>query len=159
MEYILNDKWNQLDYDTSDFFTMTTNSFIIRITGGSVKFYNKESNSLLKTIKGHNYLYTGDVKPDETELMALENGKHFYIFSLKGFSQVKRITLPRGYESIDVYGKYSKNGEALYIPVYKFDKEYKYYICQYETENYTLIGMDFISNNEIKAWKWLNNEI
>lgn len=157
LKYIRNDKWKRMynfDWDTRDFFTITTDRFVIRITGGSVKFYNKESDSLFNTIKGFNYLYTGDVKPDEAELMALENGKHFYIFSLKDLTQMKRITLPKSYESLDVCGKYSEDGEILYVPVYKFDDGYKYYICQYETKNYTLLRMDSISSKEIECWKW-----
>lgn len=53
----------------------------------------------------------------------MENGKHFYIFSLGKKVQRKRITLPRTYESIDLYGTYSDDGRILFVPVQKYIDE------------------------------------
>lgn len=148
LKYFPSEKWKRMynyDLNARDYFTITTNKHIVRLSGGSVKFYNKENDSLIKTIKGYKYLYTGDINPDETELMALENGKHFYIFSLIDFSEKKRITLPSGYESIDVCGKYSADGNTLYIPIEKYINEkvgYGHWLCQYETENYELLKVE-----------------
>ena len=116
-----------------------SNSFIIEITGGSVRIIGKENRNLLKVFKGYNYLYTGGINPDETDFFALENGKHFYIYSLKDFDLVKRVTLPRTYESIDVCGFYSDDGKILNIPAQRYvyeDKEahkghYEYVLCKY----------------------------
>ena len=72
-------------------YIINTDKFIIRITGGSVIISDKKTGAKLNQIKGYNYLYTGDVKPDETELFALENGKHFYIISLEDFTQKLKV--------------------------------------------------------------------
>ncbi len=94
-------------------------------------------------------MYTGDVKPDETECMALENGKHFCIFSLKDFTQIKKVTLPTGYGSVDVCGKYSEDGSILYIPVNGNE------LCLYETENYTLLRIEDRPDDEKWSdWRW-----
>lgn len=160
LKYIPGEKWRRMynfAFETSDFFTITTAKFVIKITGGSVKFFDKETEHLIHSVKGFNYLYTGDVNPDETELMALENGKHFYIFSLSNFAKKKRVTLPRNFESIDMCGKYSKDGKILYIPVYRFvEREgYIYRVCLYETDTYSLIRMDSVSQEEAFAkWGW-----
>ncbi len=74
----------------------------------------------LKRFKGYNYLYTGDISPDEKWLFALENGKHFFVYSLETLEEIKRVTLPRGFESIDVYGFYSEDGTVLNIPAEKW---------------------------------------
>ena len=142
--------------ESRDFFTITSKNFIVKFTGGSIKFYDRQTETLLKLLKGFNYLYTGDIKPDETEVMALENDKHFFIFSLKDFSLIKRITLPKKYNSIDVCGEYSDNGKLLYIPSYCWTgNTYDWKICIYETENYSLIGMESVSKDEIfTRWHW-----
>lgn len=159
LRYITCEKWRRMynfDWGVRNFFTIATEKIEINITGGSVIFKYKENEELIKTIKGFNYLYTGDVKPDETELMALENGKHFYVFSLSNFEQIKKVTLPRNYESIDVCGKYSEDGKTLYIPVHRFieNEGYIHKICQYETDTYSLIAMDSISKEEFARWHW-----
>lgn len=159
IKYITGEKWRRMynfDLDKRDFFTITTDNFVINITGGSVKLYSCKTGLPIKTIKGFNYLYTGDVKPDETELMALENGKHFYIFSLSSFEQIKRVTLPRGYESIDVCGRYSEDGKLLYIPVYKYidNKGYEYKLCKYDATTYSLIEAISICKENYWQWHW-----
>ena len=153
---IQNGKWmREFDYDFNNksLFTITTESYIIKITGGSVIISDKKTGARINQIQGYNYLYTGDVRPDEKELFALENGKHFFIISLDDFTQKLRVTLPRSYESLDVYGNFSENGELLYIPVYKYvDNQYKYWLCEYETKNYSLVSMKEIKQSEVTFW-------
>lgn len=137
-----------------------SDKFFIEITGGSVKITDRHTNELIKVFKGYTYLYTGDIRPDEAEFFALENGKHFYVYSLKNFEMIKRITLPKTYESIDVNGFYSEDGRFLNIPAHRYvydDKEkhsghYEYIICKYETDNYTLI--DKISIDDDREYDW-----
>ena len=145
------------DYDFSkkDYFTVITDKYIVKLTGGSLIILDKRTNEELKRITGYNYLYTGDVKPDETELFALENGKHFYIISLKDFTQKLRVTLPHSYESIDVYGEFSADGKFLYVPVQKcVDNEYRYWLCEYETETYSLTSMKRIEESKVTRWPY-----
>lgn len=152
----------ELCFDPTCRFEITSDSFTIYITGGSVIIKDKTTGELLKRIKGHHYLYTGDINPDETECFALENGKHFYVYSLKNYELIKRITLPRFYDSIDMFGSYSDDGKFIYIPVQrwvKYEKKkdshlgrYKYELCKYETENYTLVDKtDIESQKEYDA--------
>ena len=149
-------KWlREFDYDFNkrEFFTIFTDNYIIQITGGSIVIFDKKTENKLDQIKGYNYLYTGDVKPDEKELFALENGKHFYIISLEDFTQKLRVTLPRSYEAIDVYGNFSEDGELLYVPVHKYiDNQYKYWLCEYETKAYSLVSMKEIKKSEVTRW-------
>ena len=149
-------KWTKRQKFTSNWdytFTIDTDKFQIVLTGGSVLIQDKATGETLNQLKGYKYLYTGDVKPDETELFALENGKHFYVISLTDFTQKLRVTLPRSYESIDVYGTFSEDGESLYIPVHKWGKNgYEYYLCQYETKTYSLVSMEKISHSKVPRW-------
>ncbi len=146
-------KWIRIfDFGFHCNFTINTDKFIIHITGGSVVISDKITGVNLNQIRGYNYLYTGDVKPDETELFVLENGKHFYIISLEDFTQKLRVTLPRSYESIDVYGSYSQDGERLYVPVYKYVDGYKYWLCEYETKTYSLLSMKVIDKEDVPFW-------
>lgn len=148
-----NDKWNKtFDINSHYIFTINTDRFIINITGGSIVISDKKTRAKINQIKGYNYLYTGDVKPDETELFALENGKHFYIISLEDFTQKQRVTLPRSYESIDVYGCFSNDGERLYVPIYKYVDGYKYWLCEYETKTYSLLNMKEINKEDVPFW-------
>lgn len=147
-------KWKRTIYfDGNTPFNITTENYTIQITGGSIIIIDKHNGNILNRLKGHDCLYTGDVNPNETELFALENGKHFYIISLETYSQLKRITLPRSYLSLDVYGTYSEDGNSLFVPVYKyFDNAYHNWICEYETHDYTLTDMKEISPDEVPRW-------
>lgn len=155
---IQNGKWDrEFDFDFSQrvFFTIRTDGLIIQLTGGSLIIRDKNTSAIISQIKGYNYLYTGDVKPDEKELFALENGKHFYIVSLENFKQKMRVTLPHSYEALDVYGSYSEDGEILYVPVYKYiDEEYKYWLCEYETTSYSLLSMREIERDKVSFWPY-----
>lgn len=152
---IKNSNWKrEFDYELGAkvFFYITTSKFIIHLTGGSLIAFDKNE-KLIKKFKGHNYLYTGDVNPQETEVFALENGKHFYIYSLEDFSLKHKVTLPRSYESIDLYGEFSRDGEFLCVPVMKYVvNEYKYWLCKYETKNYSLISMEPIDVAHVTRW-------
>ena len=147
-------KWiRTFDLDLHWDFTIHTDKFVVHITGGSVVISDKKTGTLLNQIKRYNYLYTGDVKPDETELFALENGKHFYIISLEDFAQKLRVTLPRFYEAIDVYGSFSSDGEMLYVPVQRWRKDgYEYCLCEYETKTYSLVSMEKIPYSQVTHW-------
>jgi len=145
-------------------FTITANAFIVEITGGSVIMRDRNTKQILKKHKGYNYLYTGDISPDETECFALENGKHFYIYSLKTFEPIKKITLPRCYESIDVCGHYSDDGRFIEIPVHRWingnkqhEGHYEYLLCKYETDQYTLVDKSVIP--DIAPYIWLNKDL
>ena len=153
-EITYNEKWRKsLTPYPSWKFTINTDKFIVHITGGSVVILDKKTGATLNQIKGYTYLYTGDVNPDETELFALENGKHFYIISLEDFTQKLRVTLPRFYESIDVYGNFSSSGEFLYVPVYRYkNKRYEYCLCTYETKSYSLVSMKEIPYSQVPRW-------
>lgn len=150
---------NNSYYNTREYYTITTEKYLVQLTGGSIKFYDRAANRLLATIRGFSYLYTGAVKPDETELMALEKGKHFYIFSLDDFQQRKKVTIPYGCWSMDVLGAFSDDGKVLHIPVIKRDRKgvKSFFICHYTTDEYTLIRMDPISYKEYQAkWEWIS---
>jgi len=83
----------------------------------------------------------------------------------------QRITLPRGYESIDVCGFYSEDGNIINIPAerYVYDNKeqelghYEYIICKYSSVDYTLVEkMDIPDKhpylwNDIKKWIDENN--
>ena len=147
------DNWN---WD----FLVTSEHYSIYITGGSVKIYDRVTKVPLKIFSGYQYLYTGDVSPDEKELVALENGKHFYVYSLDDLEQRLRVTLPRGYEAIDVYPFYSEDGNVLYVPVQRYiytDKEkergyFEFSVCKYDvTKKYTLINTE---KKDRKLYRW-----
>jgi hypothetical protein len=142
------------------YFIINSKSFIIKRTGGSVKIADKITKNTVKEFKGYTYLYTGDVHPEETEFFALENGKHFFVYSLKSFELIKRITLPKGYYSSDVCGFYSNDGEVINIPAERYVYEdkaknfghYEYVLCKYSTDNYSLIGKEPIPGKGPYHW-------
>ena len=141
-------------------YSLESSLYEIEITGGSVKILNKKTGALKKEFKGYTYLYTGAVHPDETEFFVLENGKHFYVYSLETFELKKRITLPRTYTSIDVYGFYSEDGRTINIPAERYvynDKEqeighYEYVLCKYTSADYTLIEKTKIPDKYSYLW-------
>ena len=153
-------KWERIfDYDfhTRTFFTIITDRFQTELSGGSVMISDKNSGKVLYKKSGFHYLYTGDVSPDEKTLVALENGKHFYVFSLDTFTLEKRVTVPRGYESIDFYPSYSADGSVLTVPVSRYctqgkQRGYQYCLCRYETQNYGLLSVEEVGREKIPFW-------
>ncbi len=147
-------------------YTVESNSYIVQMTGGSVYITEKSTGTLLKHFKGLNYVYTGDIKPDESECFALENGKHFYVYSLKNCELIKRVTLPKFYESIDMLGFYSENGAFLNIPVSRWISKserkedyynkgyYQHAICMYETKDYSLVKKVVVKNLDNHRWSY-----
>lgn len=151
-------KWQRLfdsDLGAREFFTIITEHYSIALSGGSVSVSDITTKTKLFTKKGFKYLYTGDVSPDEKVLVALENGKHFYLFSLETLSLLKRVTLPRGYDSTDAYPSFSPDGSELIVPVSRYKDEtlgYLFFLCRYDTQNYNLISMTEVSFNDFPAW-------
>lgn len=149
-------------------YSLESSLYKIEITGGSVRIIDKRTNSLKKEFKGYTYLYTGAIHPNETDFFALENGKHFYVYSLVNFSLKQRITLPRGYVSIDVCGFYSEDGNMINIPAERYvydDKEhklghYEYILCRYSCTDYTLVERINIPDKHQYLWddikKWID---
>ena len=146
-------------------YSLESSLYRIEITGGSVRIIDKSTNTLKKECKGYTYLYTGDIHPNETEFFALENGKHFYVYSLDNLGLKQRITLPRTYEAIDVCGFYSDNGETITIPAERYvyeDKEkalghYEYVLCKYASADYTLIEKIDIPDKNAYLWDCIKN--
>ncbi len=149
-------------------YLLESNLYKIEITGGSVRIIDRYTNTLKKEFKGYTYLYTGALHPNEIEFFALENGKHFYVYSLENLELKQRITLPRGYDSIDVCGFYSEDGTIINIPAERYvydDKEkefghYEYIICKYSSVDYTLIAKMDIPDKHPYLWddikKWID---
>lgn len=147
-------------------YSLESSLYRIEIIGGSVRIIEKTTNILKKAFKGYTYLYTGALHPHELEFFALENGKHFFVFSLSNLELKQRITLPRGYNAIDVCGFYSEDGNTINIPAerYVYDNKvqelghYEYIICKYSSADYTLIEKVDIPDkrpylwDEIKEW-------
>ena len=141
-------------------YTVTANKYTIQISGGSIAILDSQTQTLLKQHKGHHYLYTGDIRPDETQCFALENGKHFYVYSLENYELIKRITLPRGYVSIDMYGHYSEDGTKICIPAHKWigneatgEGYYEYVICRYDARQLSLIEKVIIEDPNRYLWE------
>jgi len=146
-------------------YSIESSLYKIEITGSSVTIVDKATNTLKKEFKGHIYLYTGALNPNELEFFALENGKHFYVYSLENLELKQRITLPRGYEAIDVCGFYSEDGNIINIPTERYvydNKELKlrhkeYAICKYSSDDYTLIEIENIPNKLPYLWRNITN--
>lgn len=144
-------------------YTITSNRYVVEITGGSIIIKDRTAGVVLKRHSGHKYLYTGDIHPDETQCFALENGKHFYVYSLKDGELVKRVTLPKGYEAMDVYGFYEGDGTVLSIPAQKWvairghmEGYYEHVLFRYETRDYTLL--EKVADPEYLAHGWVQIE-
>ncbi len=157
-------------------FIVDSENYTVRFTGGSIIISDRKTGNVLKCISGFSYLYTGGLSPDESQFFALENGKHFYVYSLKDFNLIKRITLPRGFEAIDVTGFYSEDGTGIIIPAsrYVYDGKtrmiqsnmlyepieektgyYEYVLCKYCSENLTLSEKEPIADyEEFRKYGW-----
>ena len=141
-------------------YSVTSNSFIIQTTGGSISILDRQTKENLRNYKGHNYLYTGDISPDETQCFALENGKHFYVYSLEVFELIKRVTLPRGYVCIDMYGHYTEDGKEICIPAQKWsgneaisEGHYEYIMCRYDAKQLHLV--EKVALEDPAPYRWI----
>lgn len=150
--------------------------FSVKFTGGSIIASDRKTGQLIKRISGFNYLYSGAIRPDESQFFALENGKHFYVYSTDGIELIKRITLPRGYESIDVAGFYSEDGKYINIPAEKYVYDggteifessmlyepevvktgyYEYCVFSYNADNLSLVEkIPVVDRNAFRAYCW-----
>lgn len=157
-------------------FIVDSENYTVRFTGGSIIISDRKTGTVLKRIGGFTYLYTGSICPDESQFFALENGKHFYVYSLKDFNLIKRITLPRGFEAIDVTGFYSEDGTEIIIPAsrYVYDGKtrtiqssmlyksaevktvhYEYVLCRYCSEKLVLSEKEPVADyKEFKKYGW-----
>ena len=141
--------------DGEAFCNIVTKSYVIGIKTGRVIFLDKKTKKRLDPIMGFHHLVTGDVKSDESELVVLENGKHFHVISLKTFEVTKKVLVPRGTYTGDVYCTFSDDGKILYVPVQLYDydiRQYRYFRCEYETENYTLLSKTEVKREEVDHW-------
>lgn len=144
-----------IDPNGETFCVIITDNFVIGVKTGRVIFLDKKTKKRLDPIMGFHHLVTGDVKPDESELTVLENGKCFHIISLKTFEVVKKVSVPRTFYSSDSYCTYSEDGKTLTVPITKYDNDKREYVhmhCEYETENYTLISKKEVSFKEMDRW-------
>ena len=126
-------------------YSVFSNRFIIQMTGDSIRILERETGVLLKQYQNHNDLYTGDISPDETQCFALENGKHFYVYSLETLELVRQVTFPGGYQCIDMYGRYTEDGTQIRIPVNRWVEgktpdggHYEYVMCHYDAKTLAL---------------------
>lgn len=134
--------------------SLTSAHYVVRFTGGSVIVSDRASDHEIIRYSGFHYLYTGDISPDETAFFALENGKHFYVFSLTQHRRTHTITLPRGYEALDVWGEYSRDGKRLRVPVIRWANDHRSsLLCEYETESYSLISTVSLWQIEFDKWR------
>ena len=155
---------HQTDEKSGWKYSVRSNKFIIQITGGSISILDRQTQTPLKRYSGHHYLYTGDISPDEKQCFALENGKHFYVYSLENFELIKRITLPRGYQCIDMYGHYSEDGTQICIPVNRYISAntssggyYEYVMCKYDAQQLELIEKVILDDPQ--PYQWITDEI
>lgn len=149
-------KWRRVfdfEFGKRAFFTIETDRFQIVLSGGSVCVFGRDTHAQCFQMRGFHYLYTGDVSPDGQLLAALENGKHFFLFSLQTFTLIRRVTLPRGYESIDGYPTFSEDGSELIVPVSIYRAgEYRHFLCRYEMADCQLRSMQEVGYDAFPAW-------
>ena len=141
--------------DGEAFCNIITDNYVIGVKTGRVIFFDKKTKKRLPPVMGFHNLVTGDVKYDESELAVLQQGNHFYVLSLKTFEVTHKVTLPRGFVASDVYCTYSDDGRKLFVPIQKYDNsagKYRFFLCEYETEGYTLTSRTEISYGEVDKW-------
>ena len=145
-------RWSPYNYQ------VFSDSYVIQMTGGSITIMARATMEVLQRFGGHKYLYTGDIHPGETVCAALEYGKHFYIYSLKDIALVKRVILPRGYESIDLDCRYSPDGRFLLVRAKRWMKlsayegRNEYVMLRYSAEDYSLT--DRLPLGDPEEFRW-----
>lgn len=144
-----------IDYDRAWLFSITSNRFIVQLTGGSVFILDRETTQELKRHKGHSYVYTGDISPDEKLCFALENEKYFLVYSLENYELKKRVTLPDGYTCTDMCGHFTEDGKYICIPGCKYipykhtiGGRYEYALFHYAVDTLTLVKKTPIKDRE-----------
>ena len=153
-------KWQRIfdfDFGNRDFFTIVTDRYKIVMSGGSVSVSDSRTGEQLFQKGGFHYLYTGDVSPDEKTLAVLENGKHFYVLSLALPIALRRLTLPRGYESLDGYPSFSPDGAQLLVPAVRYDHSaddpgYRFYVCRYDAHTFAPPALEEVGADRYPAW-------
>ena len=120
---------------------------------------DRPSMSVLERHTGQKALYTGDIHPDESVCAALEYGKHFYVYSLKTFELLRRVTLPRCFESIDLDCRYSSDGQLLLVRAKRWvqtgncEGYHEYVMLLYRTDDYSLTDRLPLDDPEAFCWK------
>lgn len=143
------------DEGAEAFCVIITDRYVIGVKTGRVIFLDKKTKKRLAPVTGFHNLVTGDVRSDGSEMVVLEQGKHFHVISLETFEVVKKVTLPRTYMAMDVYCTYSDDGKTLTVPISKYDYDKRKYIycrCEYETKDYTLLSQTEIPRQEMDLW-------
>lgn len=137
--------------DGEAFGVIITDHYVIGIKTARVVFIDRQTKEDMAPVKGMHNLRSGDVKPDESEMVAVGMERCFWVISLKSFEITKKVFFPRGFISSDVFGTYSEDGSRFSIDVQKYDYDNGRYIflrCEYETENYTLVDSHEIPYEE-----------
>ena len=146
-------RWSPYNYQ------VLSSSYVIQMTGGSITIMDRPSMSVLERHTGHKALYTGDIHPDESVCAALEYGKHFYVYSLKTFELLRRVTLPRCFESIDLDCRYSSDGQLLLVRAKRWvqtgncEGYNEYVMLLYRTDDYSLTDRLPLDDPEAFCWK------
>lgn len=145
-------RWSPYNYQ------VFSDAYVIQMTGGRITIMARATMEVLQRFGGHKYLYTGDIHPGETVCAALEYGKHFYIYSLKNIALVKRVTLPRGYESVDLDCRYSPDRRFLlvrakrWVKLSAYEGRNEYVMLHYSTEDYSLT--DKLPLGDPEEFRW-----
>jgi len=148
-----------IDFDREWLYYITSNRFIVQLTGGSIIILDRQTQKQLQRDKGYTNLYTGDISPDEKLCFALENGRHFYVYSLENFERIKRVSLPSGYECIDMYGHFTEDGKYICIPGEKWIPKQgacggrsEYTLFHYDVNSLSLVKKTAIVDNDDYRW-------
>lgn len=146
-------KWKRvIDPEGEAFCVIVTDHYVLGVKTGRVIAIDKKTKEKLPPRMGFHHLLTGDVSPDESEIVVLEQGTHFHVLSVPDFEVKKKVTLPRGYYASDVFPTYSEDGKTLTVDVQTYDyKDGKYIFirCEYETENFTLMNKSEIALDQM----------
>ena len=137
-------KWRRvIDPEGEAYCVIITDHYVFGVKTGRVIAIDKKTKEKLPPKMGFHYLLSGDVNPDESEIVVLEQGTHFHVLSIPEFEIKKKVTLPRKYYASDTYPTFSDDGKTLTVYAQTYDYDLGNYIfirCEYETENYTLVS-------------------
>ena len=89
-------------------------SYIIACTGRRAIILNRQY-QLLHTIEKLDYVYDGEVSPDEKKLLLVSTGNKFYVVDLETY-EMERVTVRSPYnEGIEGRGCWSFDGKSIFI--------------------------------------------